>query len=300
MMRRAFELGYRRYEWKCNALNAPSRAAAQRLGFSYEGIFRQATVVKGRNRDTAWYAMIDREWPALDRAFQRWLDPANFDAEGRQRTSLSELTGPILVRNEVDQRCDTRGAPWSSASSSLRLEREAFSRAARLARKARPPMNPPMPTYQVDPTWPKPLPNHWLVGAVAGVAVDAKDHVWITHRPSTLQPNETRSFWKAAPPVLEFDQEGTLVSSWGGPGRGIRVAAARARHLRRPSGQRLARRRRRQGRADPEVHAPGQVPDADRASREERRQQRHAEPRRHGEHDRRCARPTSCTSPTAT
>src|SRR6185295_15481075 len=97
MMRRAFELGYRRYEWKCNALNAPSRAAAQRLGFSYEGVFRQATVVKGRNRDTAWYAMIDREWPAIDRAFQRWLDPSNFDAEGRQRTSLADLTGPILV-----------------------------------------------------------------------------------------------------------------------------------------------------------------------------------------------------------
>ena len=97
MMRRAFELGYRRYEWKCHALNAPSRAAAQRLGFSYEGIFRQARVDKGRNRDTAWYAMIDREWPALDRAFTRWLDPSNFDANGRQRTSLSELTAPILV-----------------------------------------------------------------------------------------------------------------------------------------------------------------------------------------------------------
>ena len=78
----------------------------------------------------------------------------------------------------------------------------------------------PIPTYQVDPMWPKPLPNHWLVGAVAGVAVDASDHVWITHRPSTLQPNETRSFWRAAPPVLEFDQEGHLVSSWGGPGAG--------------------------------------------------------------------------------
>ena len=97
MMRRAFELGYRRYEWKCNALNAPSRSAAQRLGFSYEGIFRQARVDKGRNRDTAWYAMIDREWPAIDRAFQRWLDPSNFDAAGRQRTSLSTLTQPILV-----------------------------------------------------------------------------------------------------------------------------------------------------------------------------------------------------------
>jgi RimJ/RimL family protein N-acetyltransferase len=96
MMRRAFQLGYRRYEWKCNALNAPSRAAAQRLGLSYEGVFRQAHVVKGRNRDTAWYAAIDTEWPALDRAFQQWLDPANFDDRGRQRTSLSDLTAPIL------------------------------------------------------------------------------------------------------------------------------------------------------------------------------------------------------------
>src|SRR6266550_4194775 len=78
----------------------------------------------------------------------------------------------------------------------------------------------PVPTFVVDPFWPKPLPNHWLLGAVAGVAVDAKNHVWITHRPSTLQPNETRSFWRAAPPVLEFDEEGTLVSSWGGPGAG--------------------------------------------------------------------------------
>jgi RimJ/RimL family protein N-acetyltransferase len=97
MMRRAFQLGYRRYEWKCNALNTPSRAAAQRLGFSYEGVFRQARVDKGRNRDTAWYAAIDNEWPALERAFQGWLDPANFDELGRQRTSLSALTAPVLV-----------------------------------------------------------------------------------------------------------------------------------------------------------------------------------------------------------
>ncbi|MBW8861543.1 MAG: hypothetical protein JF601_04110, partial [Acidobacteria bacterium] len=76
------------------------------------------------------------------------------------------------------------------------------------------------PSYAVDPYWPKPLPNHWLVGAVAGIAVDSRDHIWITHRPSTLQPNETRSIWKAAPPVLEFDQDGTLVQSWGGPGAG--------------------------------------------------------------------------------
>jgi DNA-binding beta-propeller fold protein YncE len=77
-----------------------------------------------------------------------------------------------------------------------------------------------VPTFRVDPMWPKPLPNRWIIGAVAGVAVDKRDHVWITHRPSTLQPNETRSIWKAAPPVLEFDASGTLVSSWGGPGAG--------------------------------------------------------------------------------
>jgi RimJ/RimL family protein N-acetyltransferase len=97
MMKRAFDLGYRRYEWKCNALNAPSRAAAMRLGFSYEGIFRQARVDKSRNRDTAWYAMIDKEWPTLDAAFRRWLDPSNFDGHGRQRIALSTLTAPILV-----------------------------------------------------------------------------------------------------------------------------------------------------------------------------------------------------------
>jgi NHL repeat-containing protein len=77
-----------------------------------------------------------------------------------------------------------------------------------------------VPTYSVDPMWPKPLPNRWILGAVAGVAVDASDHVWIVHRPSTLQPNETRSIWRAAPPVLEFDPAGNLVSSWGGAGEG--------------------------------------------------------------------------------
>lgn len=91
MMERAFALGYRRYEWKCDALNAPSRAAAERLGFTYEGIFRQAAVVKGRNRDTAWYSVIDREWPALRDAFQKWLEPTNFDEAGRQRVPLAEL-----------------------------------------------------------------------------------------------------------------------------------------------------------------------------------------------------------------
>jgi RimJ/RimL family protein N-acetyltransferase len=91
MMRRAFETGYRRYEWKCDVLNAPSRAAAERLGFSYEGTFRQAIVTKGRNRDTAWYAAIDSEWPSLSAAFEAWLAPENFDASGQQRRSLSSL-----------------------------------------------------------------------------------------------------------------------------------------------------------------------------------------------------------------
>jgi DNA-binding beta-propeller fold protein YncE len=82
------------------------------------------------------------------------------------------------------------------------------------------PMTRRVPTFRVDPFWPKPLPNRWIIGAVAGVAVDRHDHVWIVHRPSTLQPNETRSIWKAAPPVLEFDADGSLLSSWGGPGAG--------------------------------------------------------------------------------
>lgn len=94
MMRHAFELGYRRYEWKCDVLNAGSRRAAERLGFVFEGVFRQATVYKGRSRDTAWYSVIDSEWPVLRQAFERWLDPANFDASGQQRASLGELRRP--------------------------------------------------------------------------------------------------------------------------------------------------------------------------------------------------------------
>lgn len=95
MMRTVFEeLGYRRYEWKCDALNAASRRAAQRFGFTYEGTFRQATVVKGHNRDTAWFSITDGEWPHLAAAYERWLSPDNFDADGRQRVALSELTRP--------------------------------------------------------------------------------------------------------------------------------------------------------------------------------------------------------------
>jgi len=82
------ELGYRRYEWKCNDLNAPSRRAALRLGFAFEGIFRQHMIIRGRNRDTAWYAMLDADWPARKAAFERWLAPENFDARGRQRSAL--------------------------------------------------------------------------------------------------------------------------------------------------------------------------------------------------------------------
>jgi RimJ/RimL family protein N-acetyltransferase len=85
------QLGYRRYEWKCNVLNAPSYRAAQRFGFTYEGLFRQHMIVKGRNRDTAWFSMLDTEWPARKAAFERWLAPENFDREGRQRASLAAL-----------------------------------------------------------------------------------------------------------------------------------------------------------------------------------------------------------------
>lgn len=90
LMRRAFaELGYRRYEWKCDALNAASQAAAARLGFRFEGVFRQATIYKGRNRDTAWYALTDGEWPERQAALKAWLEPANFAADGRQVRALA-------------------------------------------------------------------------------------------------------------------------------------------------------------------------------------------------------------------
>ncbi|MCY3770393.1 MAG: GNAT family protein [Gammaproteobacteria bacterium] len=92
LMANAFELGNRRYEWKCNALNDKSCRLARRLGFTYEGTFRQMQVVKGKNRDTAWFSLLDREWPVIEPAFRQWLSPGNFDDQGRQRQSLSGFT----------------------------------------------------------------------------------------------------------------------------------------------------------------------------------------------------------------
>ena len=100
MMEWVFSQGYRRFEWKCNALNMGSRRAAQRYGFSYEGIFRQAAIAKGHNRDTAWFAMIDKEWPALKTAFAAWLDPGNFDADGQQKERLGDLTRLVRVAGD--------------------------------------------------------------------------------------------------------------------------------------------------------------------------------------------------------
>ena len=95
-MRYVFDdLGYRRYEWKCNALNAPSRRAAVRFGFTFEGIFRQHMIVKGRNRDTAWYSILDAEWPKVRQALERWLAPENFDATGRQKQSLETIRNTL-------------------------------------------------------------------------------------------------------------------------------------------------------------------------------------------------------------
>jgi RimJ/RimL family protein N-acetyltransferase len=102
MMRHAFELGYRRYEWKCDALNTRSRRAAERLGFVFEGVFRQATVYKGRSRDTAWYSVIDSEWPVLREAFERWLDRDNFDASGVQRARLEDIRAALISRRNVE------------------------------------------------------------------------------------------------------------------------------------------------------------------------------------------------------
>jgi RimJ/RimL family protein N-acetyltransferase len=104
MMRHAFDLGYRRYEWKCDSLNEKSRRAAERLGFTFEGLFRQATVYKGRSRDTAWYSVIDLEWPMLREAFERWLDRANFDAAGVQRARLGDIRAALRSHRNADGR----------------------------------------------------------------------------------------------------------------------------------------------------------------------------------------------------
>ncbi|RXF70774.1 GNAT family N-acetyltransferase [Hansschlegelia zhihuaiae] len=99
MARHAFEdLGYRRYEWKCDALNAPSRAAAERLGFRFEGVFRKHMIIKGRSRDTAWFAMTEDDWPAVKDAFEAWLAPANFDGDGRQIRRLVDLRAAATSR----------------------------------------------------------------------------------------------------------------------------------------------------------------------------------------------------------
>ena len=100
MMQWAFASGYRRYEWKCDAANLPSRRAAERFGFSYEGVFRQAMVVKGHNRDTAWFAVIDKEWPSLQKSFETWLSAENFTSGGQQITPLGALTTPIRVASD--------------------------------------------------------------------------------------------------------------------------------------------------------------------------------------------------------
>ena len=120
MARHAFEaLGYRRYEWKCNAFNAPSRRAAERYGFTYEGLFRQHMIAKGRSRDTTWYAMLDTDWPARKRAFELWLDPSNFDAAGRQKLGLSVLNATAIdghpVRRAQPDDAEAFGALQASA-----------------------------------------------------------------------------------------------------------------------------------------------------------------------------------------
>ena len=94
------DLGYRRFEWKCDSLNLPSRRAADRFGFIFEGVFRQHMVIKDRNRDTAWFSILDGEWPVVRAAFEAWLAPANFDGEGRQRRSLAELRSSLSRRSE--------------------------------------------------------------------------------------------------------------------------------------------------------------------------------------------------------
>ncbi len=92
MMKQVFDVwGYRRYEWKCDALNAASCKSAERIGFTYDGLFRQAVIYRGRNRDTAWYSVLDKDWPAIKIAFEEWLAPTNFDSDGQQKCRLTDL-----------------------------------------------------------------------------------------------------------------------------------------------------------------------------------------------------------------
>ena len=124
MVRHAFEaLGYRRYEWKCNALNAPSRRAAERYGFAFEGVFRDHMIVKARSRDTAWFAMTDEDWPARRAAFERWLDPGQFDAAGRQRLSLAALNACSLAADGLTLRRARQG----DAEALALLQEEAYA-----------------------------------------------------------------------------------------------------------------------------------------------------------------------------
>jgi len=117
------ELGYRRFEWKCNDLNEPSKRAARRFGFTFEGVFRQHMVVKGENRDTAWFAMLDHEWPARKQAFERWLAPENFDAAGQQRTSLTTLNAQSLDSGDLQ----LRRAVLSDLDTLVALQKDAYA-----------------------------------------------------------------------------------------------------------------------------------------------------------------------------
>lgn len=118
-----FSLGYRRFEWKCNNLNEPSKAAALRFGFQYEGLFRQHMVVKGRNRDTAWFSILDSEWPVRAQGFRRWLDPSNFDAAGRQKFSLGAFNQPIAMAGAAH----LRRASMADISAILALKNAAYT-----------------------------------------------------------------------------------------------------------------------------------------------------------------------------
>ncbi len=151
MARHAFEdLGYRRYEWKCNALNAPSRRAAERYGFVYEGTFRSHMIVKGRSRDTAWFSITEDEWPARKRAFETWLDPANFDGEGRQKVALSTLNALSLRDGDTV----LRRATSADIEAFDRVHRAAFAwNREMLGREPLPLLIPPADVLSRYETW---------------------------------------------------------------------------------------------------------------------------------------------------